>query len=322
MFGINIFFLLQEKMKTIDISVQEFLQHCKYEKNLSEKTIKAYSADLQQFVVFAYVKMELEIAAINKNVLKDYISSISKYRPKTIKRKIASLKVFFNYLEFEDEISLNPFRKMKIRFREPKVLPSVMSLTEVLSVFKSVYNARYETKAGDHKIDFARDIALIELLFAIGARVSELSTLKLKNIDLEQGIVKLEGKGNKERIIQVCNKEALVALKQYDATIPDAKRKREYFFVNRLNKRLSEQSIRYIVKRHVSSSKIGSRITPHTFRHTFATLLLEEGVDIKYIQQMLGHSSILTTQIYTHVSKEKQKEILSTMHPRKHFSMA
>ena len=308
-------------MKTIDEAINGFFKHCKYEKNLSDKTIKAYKIDLRQFCAFiergAFCSM---INGIEKLVVRDFVQSISGFKPKTIKRKIAVLKVLFNYLEFEDEIAVNPFRKMKLNFREPKILPSVMNLHEVESVMKSAYKVLRTKKGGENvKIEGLRNIALFELLFAIGARVSELSFLRTENVDLVQGLIKLEGKGSKERLIQVCNLETLISLKQYDAIVSFTQSNRQYFFVNRLKTRLSDQSIRSIVKRHVSLAKLKRHVTPHTFRHTFATLLLEEGVDIKYIQQMLGHSSIATTQIYTHVSKEKQKIILSTLHPRRHF---
>jgi integrase/recombinase XerD len=138
---------------------------------------------------------------------------------------------------------------------------------------------------------------------------------------LESGLLRVKGKGSKERIIQICNLDTVESLKDYSNLFTEKIVSSGYFLTNRLNSRLSEQSVRNLIKRYVKIASIDKHITPHTFRHTFATLLLEEDVDIKYIQQMLGHSSIMTTQIYTHVNIEKQKEILTTKHPRKrmHF---
>jgi integrase/recombinase XerD len=137
-------------------------------------------------------------------------------------------------------------------------------------------------------------------------------------VNLEHKFIQVNGKGSRERVIQVCSQEIAAILNEYIELFHCGEEENEvrYFFSNRLGKRLSEQSVRFMVKKYAGLAKISKSITPHTFRHTFATLLLEEGVDIRYIQQMLGHSTITTTQIYTHISNPKQKEILSTRHPR------
>ncbi|HWZ22092.1 MAG TPA: tyrosine-type recombinase/integrase, partial [Cytophagaceae bacterium] len=244
--------------------------------------------------------------------------------PKTVKRKIASVKAFFNFLEFEDRITISPFRKMKIQIREPKNLPNVMNIHEIENILKSVYkeksimneinNYSYQEKV--------RDVAVIELLFATGIRVSELTGLTEEHVNISTGQIKVRGKGNKERIIQVCNFEVLKSLNEYYELFQDKIKKCDgYFFINRIHKKLSEQSVRYLVKKYAKSAGLERRITPHVFRHSFATLLLEENVDIKYIQHMLGHSSIMVTQIYTHVNGEKQREILSQRHPRRNLEM-
>jgi integrase/recombinase XerD len=309
-------------METIQQAIKAFLAHCQYEKNLDSKTIKAYGIDLKQLQAFLIEKTHpAEIHNINKAILRDYIQSLSGSKPKTVKRKIASIKALFNFLEFEDVISVSPFRKMKIQIREPKNLPNVMNIHEVEKIIQSTYKAKHEEIAIESYAyaEAIRNIAVIELLFATGVRVSELSSLKADCIDLRAGQIKVKGKGNKERIIQICNKEILRALKEYNR-IFDTKIKtgEGYFFINRFNQRLSEQSIRFLVKKQAKTAGLEKKITPHAFRHSFATLLLEEDVDIKYIQHLLGHSSIVTTQIYTHVNSEKQKQILQK-HPRKSF---
>lgn len=308
---------------TLTIASKEFIRHCKFEKNLSSKTIKAYEIDLKQTISFLKKRRHnLSVEKITKEQLRDYIESISHLKPKSVKRKIATLKALFNYLEFEDKLTVSPFRKMRIRIKEPKHLPKVMELAEVEKIFKSAYNRNQATSEVISKIAL-KDIAVIELLFATGARVSEISNLKEQFIDLSSGIIVLYGKGSKERIIQICNKESLKILqsyyRQYKQEIATSG---GYFLINRLGKKLSDQSIRNIVKRLTNKAKVQKHITPHVFRHTFATLLLEKNVDIKYIQSLLGHSSIMTTQIYTHVNKAKQREILRTKHPRRDFSMA
>lgn len=313
-------------MDKIISAISDFIAHCRFEKNLSSKTIKAYSIDLKQLQIFIGSNHNNfnSISEVDKYVLKNYLQHISKFKPKTINRKIATIKAMFNYLEYEDKILINPFRKMKVRIKEPRQLPKVMNLSEIKNIFRTVYNVQ-QSKIKNKNLPTSGnpiDIAVVELLFATGVRVSELSNLKEENIDLKNGCIKVMGKGSKERMIQICDKETLDALHNYyNRFCEKIKIADGYFFVNRLNKRLSEQSIRNIVKRHVKHSGINKNITPHTFRHSFATLLLEENVDIKYIQQLLGHSSIMTTQIYTHVNKEKQREILRLRHPRRRIRM-
>ena len=211
---------------------------------------------------------------------------------------------------------------MRIKIRESKNLPNVMNIQEIEKIIKSVYKAKQSIKNIESYAyaESIRNIAIIELLFATGARVSELSNLKEEFIDISSGSIKVMGKGNKERTIQVCNKESINAVKEYYTLFREKiKSCGGYYFVNRLNAKLSEQSIRFLVKKHALNAGLQRKITPHSFRHSFATLLLEENVDIKYIQHMLGHSSILTTQIYTHVNNNKQKKILLKSHPRKNF---
>ncbi len=161
-----------------------------------------------------------------------------------------------------------------------------------------------------------RNAAVIELLFATGARIAEICTLKPENVDLLGRSVKFYGKGSKERLIPVENMAVLSILKRYRLLFEDNISVSGYFFVNKLGRRMTEQSVRNMLSSYCNQCGVEMHITPHMFRHSFATLLLEEDVDIRYIQRMLGHSSITTTQIYTHVTSSKQKEILKTKHPR------
>lgn len=312
-------------MKTINAAIEEFIFHCKFEKNLNLKTIKSYNIDLTQLTSFLITNgYPTEIKDITKNELRNFLESISFLKPKSIKRKIATIRALFNYLEFEDKITSNPLRKMRIKIKEPERLPKVMDIKEIRKIFNSAYeeNLFAMNRNSNAFFEGLRNIVVVELLFATGARVSEIANLKVDFIDTATGAITINGKGDKERIIQICNSETLKVLKDYYKLYCDRRNHSDGFFlINRLGKRLSDQSIRTIVKNLASKAKLQKHITPHVFRHTFATLLLEKDVDIKYIQSLLGHSSIMTTQIYTHVNRKKQKQILRTKHPRKDFSM-
>lgn len=310
-------------MYSISKATNDFIKHCKIEKALSPKTVKAYRTDLTQLIEFLKKRgYTNDINAVSKNELRDYIESKSTLKPKSLKRKIASIKAMFSYLEFEERIVVNPLRKMRIRIKEPFSLPRVLNIGEVRKIFDIVYEAKIIN--GSVKIypqESLRNIVIIELLFVTGARVSELANLKSSQIDLVAGIILFKGKGNKERLIQICNLETLKILRDYQSVFQSMIQKSGYFLVNRFKNKLSDQTIRNVVKKVTLKAGISQKITPHSFRHTFATLLLENDVDIKYIQLLLGHSSIATTQIYTHVNREKQKQILTTKHPRKDFFM-
>ncbi|WP_419677908.1 tyrosine-type recombinase/integrase [Aliarcobacter lanthieri] len=303
-------------------AVEKFRFHCIYEKNLSSKTIRAYDIDINQFLEKF---VNYKINQINKFDLKDYVENlfINSYKIKTIKRKIAVLKAFFNYLEFDEIVEVNPFRKLRLSLKEPKLLPKTLELSEIKRVLKYLYslkNSYFDKTSFSYKL-LIRDIVSIEILFSTGIRVSELSNLKKNEINIKQGIVKIFGKGSKERIIQICDKEVLNLLKEYSILFNLNSNPNNHFLLNRLNNNFSEQSIRAMI--HKYEQKLGLRqITPHMFRHSFATLLLEEGVDVRYIQNMLGHSSISTTQIYTKVNTKHQRKLLSSKHPRRTFSLS
>ncbi len=181
----------------------------------------------------------------------------------------------------------------------------------------STLYAQKEASASGYQLRcHIRDIAVIELLFATGMRISELCSLKPSDIDLANNTVLIYGKGAKERILQIGNQEVLSALLLYQNIFAEDIAACGYFFVNRLRHKLSDQSVRFMINRYAKLAGISQHITPHMFRHSFATLLLEQDVDIRYIQRMLGHSAISTTEIYTHVSNTKQKDILVHRHPR------
>ncbi len=290
-----------------------YLEYCRYQKNLNCKTLKAYTIDLKQFSEFMNNYDEL-----NRASLSNYIAMLHKaYKPKSVKRKIASLKAFCSYLEYEEIIEENPFTKIKVKFQEPFILPKTIPINIIQLLLSSVYQLLRKKDVSEYRRNtILRDIGVLELLFATGIRVSELCSLTDKDIDLFEGTVRIYGKGSKERIVQIGNLAVLAALKNYKNAFNDKILQAGYFFVNRLHSRLSEQSVRMMINKYVNTAGVSSHITPHMFRHSFATLLLEEDVDIRYIQKLLGHSSIVTTQIYTHVASSKQRDILTLKHPR------
>lgn len=296
-------------MKNLTNYVPEFINYCKFRKTLSIKTIKAYSIDLNQ--LFEHIQF-LDKTSINAYII--YLHKV--YKPKTCRRKIATLKAFTHYLLMEDILEVNPFDKIETSFREPTLLPKTIPFNVIRNMFSNAYNAYEASTSTYSKKIYLRDIAVMETLFATGARVSELCSLTPNTVDLSNHIIKIFGKGSKERIIQIENADVLKILTEYNKVFYDDIQSCGYFFVNKLHKRLTEQSVRELVNKYAQTSGSNMHITPHMFRHSFATLLLEENVDIRYIQKILGHSSITTTQIYTHVAMAKQKEILSLKHPR------
>lgn len=306
-------------METLEILIKNYLEYCEYHKSLDKKTIKAYSIDLHQFR--SYIS-ESDLNFSTKPALNQYITEVHKrYKPKTIKRKIASLKAFYHYLQYEELLITNPFNKIDIKFREPQRLPKTIPFQIIQTFIKTLYNQHELCTTAFQKKTILRDIAVIELLFATGVRISELCSLRPGDIDFHTYNVLIYGKGAKERMIQVGNSEVIQALINYKNVFENEIQSSGFFFVNKLKQRLSEQSVRYMINHYAELANIDVHITPHMFRHSFATLLLEEDVDIRYIQRMLGHSSITTTEIYTYVSMNKQKNILVNKHPRNLMNM-
>ena len=300
-------------MNTLENQIQNYLSYSQINKKLDPKTLKAYRIDLNQFVA-TIPSTELPIT---KDTIMIYLTKIHKsYEPRTIKRKIASIKAFFHYLEYEDLIETNPFNKIDLSFRQPKYLPKTIPSSTIQQFLSTLYKEKTFAKTATQQKTILRDIAVIELLFATGMRISELCSLKQTDIDLQNKHVLIFGKGAKERMLQISNPDVLKALINYQHAFSNELSQVSWFFVNRLNNRLSEQSVRLMIKHYSELAGIPMHITPHMFRHSFATLLLEADVDIRYIQKMLGHSSITTTEIYTSVSMHKQKEILEKKHPR------
>lgn len=294
--------------------IGKYLDYCKFQKELDEKTIRAYRADLKQFVSLVGKNENTP----DKETLNLYLSYLHRmYKQKTIKRKIASVKALFHYLEEEEIIEINPFHKVKTKFKEEVVLPKIIPKDTIEQLLDHLYKKRKLLGGSEwHKKIILRDIAVIETLFSTGLRISELCHLQSKYFDLKNGVLCIQGKGGKERYLQIGSKDVLSVLNAYQKCFEEDIRKHGYFFVNRYGQPLSEQSARSMIHKYADEIHAEINITPHMFRHSFATYLMEEDVNIRYIQKMLGHTSIMTTQIYTYVTTEKEKEILRTRHPR------
>lgn len=293
-----------------------YLEYCEYRKELDGKTLKAYRIDLRQY--FEYVCVDEP----DKEKIEEYITHLHKsYKQKTVKRKIASIKAFYNYLEETEIIAESPFRKIKVKFKETVTLPRIIPREEIEKLLNHMYQCLNENDKVSHK-HMLRDVAVIEVFFATGARVYEISNIREDSVNLNTGLIRLMGKGGKERYVQISNTSILEVLKKYYDENEQAIKKSGYFFVNNRESRYTEQSIRLMLKKYTKQAGIERNITPHMFRHSFATYLIEEGVDVSCVQQILGHSSIKTTQIYIHIAAKKQAEILKEMHPRNNMKIA
>lgn len=292
-----------------------YLEYCEYRKQLDKKTLKAYRIDLRQY--FEHVNADEP----DKEKIEEFVTYLHKsYKQKTVKRKIASMKAFYNYLEECEIIAESPFRKIKVKFKESVTLPRIIPREEIEKLLNHMYQCLNENDKVAHK-HMLRDVAVIEVFFATGARVYEISNIREDSINLNTGLIKLFGKGGKERYVQISNTSILEVLRKYYDENEQAIKKSGYFFVNNRESRYTEQSIRLMLKKYTKQAGIERNITPHMFRHSFATYLIEEGVDVSCVQQILGHSSIKTTQIYIHIAAKKQAEILKELHPRNNMKI-
>lgn len=304
-------------MNNLQTHISNYLDYCMHQKRLDSKTLKAYRIDLRQF---SGQLPNTDVTDITPCLLENYISRLhQQYKPKTVKRKIASIKSFFHYLEYKDFISQNPFNKIQVKFRESVILPKTIPLHTVEILLSTIYKQYSDADTDYQRKNALRDAAVIELLFATGIRISELCSLKMNDINLYERTVLIYGKGAKERKLQIGNDAVIKILEEYKSNYLNAIQDTNHFFVNQAGNPLSDQSVRRAINKYTSLAAIELHITPHMFRHTFATSLLEADVDIRYIQEMLGHSSINITEIYTHVAMSKQRDILTNKHPRKDF---
>ena len=284
--------------------ISNYLSYCKTHKRLSTHTIRDYKNYHLQFYNSNYNNVEYYIEFLTKSNIKS----------NTLRRKIASLKVFYSYLKFQDIIDENPFNQLRFQFRKEKILPKTIPYDVLKSVYSYSEQKVIYSKSKYQKQKAERNLLIISLLLSTGIRISELCHIHFKDINFSNRTLHIIGKGKKERILFLGDQTTFRLLKTYINKY--CIQPNDYLFTghNPL-KALSEQSVRLILKKLVKKNNLSITITPHMFRHSFATMLLDKNVDIRYIQQILGHSSISVTQIYTHVSQSKQKEILTLCNP-------
>lgn len=308
-----------ESMKSIASEVEDFLEYCKSERKLDPKTIKAYKIDIQQFVGFLNSQIDTtSLLLIEKDTIREYIKHLNQsLRPKSVKRKIATLKSLYSFFEQMDDNVQSPLHKIRLKIQEQKQLPRTITTKEIKKIFQHIYELKSKQDPFSYRYFITlRDIITIEFLFISGVRVSELSNLTIHDISENFDTIRIIGKGKRERIIPIYNSSICSELKEY---LKLRSTNNDFLLQNRYMNQFSSQSIRFMVRKHVQDIGLKKHITPHMFRHTVATLLLENNLDIRYIQHLLGHSSISTTEIYTHVTAQSYKTQLSRKHPRKAF---
>lgn len=300
--------------------IQQYLLVCQKSKNLSALTIKAYKIDLEQFV---QVLKNVEITEITKQDIEFYHFKLAEQElsARTIKRKLACLRSMFRWLELEELVEINPFNKIRTSIKLPRQLPQNVTASDLR---KMIFKAKSElgfsqnrklskTKLSNcvqSKKDLNKFTTLLslELLLSTGMRISELANTKIHNIELEEGRIKILGKGSRERCVYLPSEELYKLVFHYLTSRKITQPDNDNFLVNSRGKRASAQFLRKLIRELAQRASTSKHITPHMFRHSAACELLESGVDIRFVQRLLGHSSISTTEIYTHVNDKVLRE--------------
>lgn len=306
--------------------IKKFISTINVERNLSERTLKAYLGDLRAFERFF---KEKHITEITIDDIRQYIEAleINRYKDTTIRRKIASIKVFFSFLEQERIIYDSPTKKIKRRYIVTKRLPKVMSTKEVKKLLEashqeikvlteSSYQTTYLTNPNNKLVRAHRNRTILEVLFSTGIRISELVNLDIEDVNLYDKIILILGKGRRERIIYISSNEVLDVIKKYLKFRRNMDSESAALFLNKYGRRLSIYSVENIFRKYCDKAKIKNHYTPHCLRHTMATMLLNNGADIRAVQEILGHNYITTTQIYTEVSPKLKKRVLEKFNQR------
>ena len=296
-----------------DYEVNEFKNYLKLERSLSNNSIDAYLLDIRKLTSFISenYSTSLSIENINVSIIESFIKYLFKSESSTYSqaRIVSGLKSFFNYLLLEEKIDINPMELIDA----PKLvrkLPETLSIQEIEIIIDAI---DLDSKEG------MRNKAILETLYSCGLRVSELVNLKVQNLFLDIGFIKVLGKGMKERLVPIGTKAAECIsqyMKEYRTNLNISEGFEGYLFINRRGKNLTRNMIFIIIKDLVKKAGLNKNISPHTFRHSFATHLIEGGADLRAVQEMLGHESITTTEIYTHLNKNYLKEVVNKFHPR------
>jgi len=304
---------IETKVKIMDNYLKNFLQSMKIEKNSAVLTLRGYEKDIRQFFAFLDSNGH-ELKDLNYLTLRQYLALLKekKYARSSIARKMSAIKSFLKFLKREGILSNNNWEIVSTPKKEKK-LPKFLYVDEVLELLNAPRK---------NEILGRRDWAILEVLYSTGIRVGELAALTLFSVDLEEGYIKVRGKGCKERIVPV-GKYALQALAVYleksrpvlEARQKETEEKSTALFLNRFGGDLTERSIRRLVQKYgIKTNK--SSLSPHILRHSFASHLLNAGADLRAVQELLGHASVSTTQIYTHITREELKRTYLRTHPR------
>ncbi len=280
--------------------IDKFISYLDVEKNYSSHTILNYKVDLNDFLAFM---ADTKLEEIDYLLLRKFFAVLraKKYKPRTLSRKLSSLRSFFSFLHREGYIHTNPAVLLMSPKRD-KPLPNFLSEEDMLQLIQSPQM---------NELSGFRDKAIIETLYSTGLRVSELVSLNLDSVDLIANIVKVMGKGRKERLVPIGDK-AVEAIRDY---LSHRKVKSNILFLNKSKTRLSARSVRNILNKHIHTTSILNHVSPHVLRHTFATHLLNNGADLRSVQELLGHMNLSTTQIYTHVTTDRLKKVYDKAHP-------
>lgn len=291
--------------------IDRFVEHLRVERNASEHTVRAYRTDLQQFADHLSRAGVSEPTRISTRHVRAYLAGLgqSGLSARSMNRKLAAVRTFLKYLVRQGVLSQNPAASLR-NPREQRSLPSVLSEEETEQLLE-------DTAGSDW---FAvRDRAMLELFYSSGLRVSELCGLDLTDIDLENGVVLVRGKGKKERLAPLGGAaiEAIRAWLSVRAQVArDGHWDKEALFLNRYGRRISQRSVARMVQKRAKRAGVQKRLSPHTLRHSFATHLLDRGADIRAVQELLGHELLSTTQVYTHITGRRIREVYDRTHPR------
>lgn len=286
--------------------IEDFESYLLLEKKYSKNTIVSYQNDLSKFKEY-FIKEKKSLKSLDNNDLKAYVQSINKsMSAKSVSRNISTLKSFYKFLMIEKYVNKSPLTNV-VNPKVKKELPKVLSEEEVIKLLDFQINDNYGY----------RNKAMLELMYSSGLRVSELINLKMTDVDLELEVVRIFGKGSKERIIPL-GAYASLALKEYITYYRGSllkEKNSDYLFLSSRGDKMTRQAFFKILKKIAKEQGIKTEFSPHTLRHSFATHLLKHGADLRSIQELLGHSDVSSTQIYTHISNEKLKENYKEAHP-------
>jgi integrase/recombinase XerC len=305
----------------MDRYIKKFITYLEHERNFSGHTIRNYESDLRQFQKYLYTieacldtqkkERKIDIQCIDRITIQAFLGYLysQKKKKSSVARKVAVLKSFFKFLQKKGDISINPVRSLTLP-KIPRQLPPVFQVGEVQQLFQGVTGT---------DVLALRDLAILETLYATGIRVEELAQLRVSDLNLKERSIKIRGKGNKERIV-ILGIPAVEALERYlskrSELLQQHHGEQETVFLNYRGTPLTSRSVRRLVKKYVVNEQLDRNLSPHSFRHAFASHLLNAGADLRVIQELLGHESLSTTQRYTHVSIDNLLGVYIQTHPK------